>query len=100
MYMPQASRPRLRESAALALAIYGMVLIAGPALLHDLLCPGHHSAQCVLCASVEAPSSLTERPAALTPDRSDAGAIDNSRPAPCGVCVRRVASDRAPPAVL
>jgi hypothetical protein len=96
--MPQASRPPLRASAALALAIYAVVLIAGSAAFHAFLCSGHPAPHCVVCDSVQAVASLVDPPVALGRDASDAGTVHGFGQ-PCDRhAIAPATVNRAPPA--
>jgi len=95
--MTMARRPPLRALAALALAIYALILVAGPALLHGFACSGHGAPHCLVCASVQSVSSMAEPPAALTGDRSDAGAVRAAGRLLDGVSLTTSAVNRAPP---
>jgi hypothetical protein len=97
--MPQASGSTARAAAALALAVYALVLTAGPVLLHGIACCGHAASQCSVCACLNTVSSSVEHRASIERDGSDAGRVDAALP-PCdGVRYTRAVGDRAPPAV-
>jgi hypothetical protein len=92
-----ASRPPTRAAAALALAIYALIVAAGPALLHDFACSGHGAPHCLLCASVQSVSATPEPAAVLSRDRSEAGAVAVLTVPGGGAAVTASAADRAPP---
>jgi hypothetical protein len=96
--MTTASRPPLRAPAALALAIYALILVAGPALQHGFACSGHGAPHCLVCASVQSVSSAAEPPTALAHDGSDAGMVLIAGRPREGVSLTTTAGDRAPPA--
>jgi hypothetical protein len=93
-----ASRPQLRAAAALALAIYALILCAGPALLHGFACSGHGAPHCLLCATVESVAAPAQAPAVLARDRSDAGLVAHFGKLRDGVSLTASAANRAPPA--
>jgi hypothetical protein len=93
---PRVASPR-RAPAAFALAIYALVIVSGPALLHGFACSGHGAPHCFLCASVESVSSPSEAPVQLTPDRRGSAAAPARGPIAFRASTPPPAGDRAPP---
>jgi hypothetical protein len=94
--MPTASRPPLRAQAALTLAVYALVLLVAPAVMH-VACPGHGASHCLVCASVQTVAFAAGDGPSLPDHRGDAGTVrvpsttPGVRPAPAAT------PDRAPP---
>jgi hypothetical protein len=87
----------MRAAAALALAIYALILVAGPALQHEFACSGHGAPHCLVCASVQSVSSTPEPAAGLSRDRSEAGTVAVLTVPGDGAAATPRAADRAPP---
>src|SRR5512141_2300386 len=98
--MLQASRPRLRASAATALALYLAVLVAGPALLHGFACTDDPSPHCLLCASAQEVAPAVPVLAPFAGDPTDAGSIAPGRAISRGIVLPAETGDRAPTANL
>lgn len=96
--MLQARCSPRRASSALALAVYALVLLAGPTHHHGILGSGHSGTHCVVCAAVGAHSSPAVSPVALLQDGTRAGApVELGTTAEGGLCPPAT-GDRAPPA--
>lgn len=93
-----ASRPPLRAVAAFALAIYAVILCAGPALVHEFACSGHGAPHCLVCATGQSVASPTQPPAEPARDRSDAGGVAAFGELHDDVSLTASVANRAPPA--
>jgi len=92
-----ASRTPVRGPAALALAVYALVVLVGPGLLHAATCHAHPTPHCLVCASVEAVSSAAEPSQELVGDWTEAGTVAAIGTPASGQVPARSIGDRAPP---
>jgi hypothetical protein len=93
-----ARRPRLRGVLGLSLGLYLAVLVAGPALHHDLACHLKSRTHCTSClVSVTGPRSMGAV-GLVTADRRDAGQLLRETPAGEPIQSRTPRHGRGPPA--
>jgi hypothetical protein len=95
--MHKVGRPPVLRPAALALAVYALVVLVGPGLLHAATCHNHPTPHCLVCASVEAVSSIAEPFHETAGDLTDAGTVAVIGTPTKGQAPARPEGDRAPP---